>query len=355
MRIGIVLPGHPGHPAGGYKIIFEYTNKLINDGNEVVLIYQDHNALHQVRVPEFIKIILLKYLIKFEPNWFKLDKRVEKVTLKDKHALRKIGKLDIIIATAATTAQFVNNEFNNARKYYFIQDFENWTLTDEEVYNTYKYGFKNIVIAQWLKEIVEGCTGEKAICIKNPIDVNIYKPYTKIDKRDPFEIAMLYHSGQHKGCKYALAAIKKLKVKYPQIKLTMFGTAKLNEKLPDWITYYKDASQRQTVNIYNKASIFVCGTIQEGFGLTGLEAMACGVPIISTDVGIVTQAFGKKQKSFILKDRTKDAVKDKIKELINNHKLLMELSSENLIQIKKWDWDKIVLKFKKFFDMNLKR
>lgn len=347
MRIGIVLPGHPGHPAGGYKIIFEYTNKLINDGNEVVLIYQDHNALHKVRVPEFIKIILLKYLIKFEPNWFKLDKRVEKVTLKDKHALRKIGKLDIIIATAATTAQFVNNEFNNARKYYFIQDFENWTLTDEEVYNTYKYGFKNIVIAQWLKEIVEGCTGEKAICIKNPIDVNIYKPYTKIDKRDPFEIAMLYHSGQHKGCTYALAAIKKLKVKYPQIKLTMFGTAKLNEKLPDWITYYKDASQRQTVNIYNKASIFVCGTIQEGFGLTGLEAMACGDALVSTDYLGVKEYAKNGYDALLSPVKDVDSLYNNLIKVIEDKNLRLKIASNGIEKAKDFSIEESYKKLKK--------
>lgn len=106
---------------------------------------------------------------------------------------------------------------------------------------------------------------------------------------------------------------------------------------------------------YGKIDVCICVSKVEGTPNPVLEAMACGVPIISTDVGIVTQAFGKKQKNFILKERTKDAVKDKIKELINNHNLLKELSDENLSQIKKWDWDKIVLKFKKFFDMNLKR
>lgn len=106
---------------------------------------------------------------------------------------------------------------------------------------------------------------------------------------------------------------------------------------------------------YSKIDVCVCVSKVEGTPNPVLEAMACGVPIISTDVGIVTQAFGKKQKNFILKERSKEAVKDKIKELINNRDLLMELSNENLTQIKKWDWNKIVLEFKKFFNMNLKR
>ena len=59
------------------------------------------------------------------------------------------------------------------------------------------------------------------------------------------------------------------------------------------------------------------------------------MPVISTDVGIVPEVFGEKQKEFIIK-RDKNELKDKIKELINDRKKRQELSEENLKQIKEW-------------------
>ena len=103
---------------------------------------------------------------------------------------------------------------------------------------------------------------------------------------------------------------------------------------------------------YNKIDIYVCASRTEGHPDPVLEAMACGVPVISTDVGIVPEVFGEKQKKYII-ERTKDALKDKIKEIYNNKNILKELSEENLIHINEWTWEKKVLLYKQFFDKYL--
>ena len=78
--------------------------------------------------------------------------------------------------------------------------------------------------------------------------------------------------------------------------------------------------------------------------------MACGVPIISTDVGIVPEVFGKKQKEFILNERSINDLKDKIKYLYSHQEKLDILSKENMESIKKWDWKIKTHQFKVFFD-----
>ena len=52
-------------------------------------------------------------------------------------------------------------------------------------------------------------------------------------------------------------------------------------------------SQEDLPLIYNLSSLFVYPTIYEGFGLPALEAMACGVPVITTDVSSLPEIVGE--------------------------------------------------------------
>lgn len=101
---------------------------------------------------------------------------------------------------------------------------------------------------------------------------------------------------------------------------------------------------------YNSIDLYICASKEEGTPNPVLESMACGIPIISTNVGIVPEALGTKQQDFILKERTKEALKEKIIYLIENPEKSKELSKENLEQIKDWSWSKKCEQFKEFFD-----
>ena len=103
---------------------------------------------------------------------------------------------------------------------------------------------------------------------------------------------------------------------------------------------------------YNEIDIYVCASRTEGTPNPVLEAMACGIPVISTDVGIVSEVFGKEQKNFII-ERTKESLKEKLKYIVNNKQILEQLSNENLEQIQNWSWKNKTDLFKKFFDDNI--
>lgn len=105
---------------------------------------------------------------------------------------------------------------------------------------------------------------------------------------------------------------------------------------------------------YNEIDLYVCASRTEGTPNPVLEAMACGIPIISTDVGIVSEVFGKEQKNFII-ERTKESLQEKIEYIINNKSILEQLSKENLEQIKNWSWKNKTDLFKQFFDDNINK
>lgn len=114
----------------------------------------------------------------------------------------------------------------------------------------------------------------------------------------------------------------------------------------------KMTKQEEMPNFYNSLDIYLCMSKNEGTPLPVLEAMAMGIPIISTDVGIVREAFGDKQKKYII-SRDKESLKSAIKEMINNEEEFKNLSKENLERIKEWDWPKIANKYEEFFNNNI--
>ncbi len=106
---------------------------------------------------------------------------------------------------------------------------------------------------------------------------------------------------------------------------------------------------------YNSIDLYICASKEEGTPNPVLESMACGVPIITTDVGIVPEAFGKLQKEYILKERTKEDLKEKIKQILKKPEQWEKLSKENLEQIKNWSWEEKCEQFKEFFDISIKQ
>lgn len=104
---------------------------------------------------------------------------------------------------------------------------------------------------------------------------------------------------------------------------------------------------------YNSIDVYVCASTQEGTPNPILEAMACGVPIISTDVGVVPEVFGEKQRAFIMPERTPEALEALLKQLVEKPALMEALSRENLESIRPWDWDLGINRYRDYFDFVL--
>lgn len=129
---------------------------------------------------------------------------------------------------------------------------------------------------------------------------------------------------------------------------------KLQSKGERVVSFFADRQERfiphdEMQNYYKDIDVLVCTSKIEGTPNPVLEAMACGVPVISTDVGVVPQVFGILQKEFILKERSIDCLCDAIERLRRHPELLPQLSEENLKSIQDWDWSKQARKFGDYF------
>ena len=344
MKICFVLPRFSRRPIGGYKIVFEYANRLSQAGYNVFLLFLNENTFVEFKIPKCLNKLCSNVMTQLEPTWFPLHKSIKKISGIET-AQKKLINIDICIATGAETVEVCESLFTTAKKFYLIQGLETWVMTEEELYRTFNAGFTNIVVSSWLEKIVDEHCNKKSILIKNPIDLTTYIPSIPIEKRDKYSIGLLYHSGEYKGLKYSIEALKILKEKYPELKVYMFGTSEPKEKIPGLVKFVKDASQMQTVNLYNKISVFMCSSINEGYGLTAMEAMACGAAVASTNYDGIYE-YGIDGVNCLLSPiQNVDAMVKNVSKLFDEDELRYRISKQGRKSLASFDWK---IAFEKF-------
>ncbi len=107
-------------------------------------------------------------------------------------------------------------------------------------------------------------------------------------------------------------------------------------------------ARAEVAALYPEMDIYVCASSIEGTPNTVLEAMACGVPVVTTLVGIIPHVFGPQQQSFIV-ERSVEAFADALRRLCLDAKLRKRLAQENLQQIAQHDWVGRVPQWRSFF------
>jgi len=137
--------------------------------------------------------------------------------------------------------------------------------------------------------------------VYNGIDTEEFAPIQGIVRRQ-FRVMTTASADQPlKGLKYLLEAISALKPRYPELSLLVVGKLKVKGpterlikqlKLESTVTFVSDIETREIVKYYAEATIAVVPSLYEGFGLPAGEAMACSVPVISTDGGALPEVVG---------------------------------------------------------------
>ena len=162
-KILFLLPGIANSPIGGYKVVYEYANRLVENGYDVSVAYpaymhveSDSAIMRFLRICKAVLRFLYCRITKKHScrNWFGLDKRVKELmtcTLLEKHC----PVADIYVATSVHTAYYLNEYKRPCRRFYLIQHYESWGgITDAQLRRTYSFPLKKIVISQWLYDIV---------------------------------------------------------------------------------------------------------------------------------------------------------------------------------------------------------
>lgn len=94
--------------------------------------------------------------------------------------------------------------------------------------------------------------------------------------------------------------------------------------------------QKDLPLVYNLSSLFVYPTIYEGFGLPVLEAMACGVPVISTDTSSLPEIVG--EAGILIPRDDAAALLNAIETVLGDEDLRRELIRKGLTRAARFSW-----------------
>jgi glycosyltransferase involved in cell wall biosynthesis len=117
---------------------------------------------------------------------------------------------------------------------------------------------------------------------------------------------------------------------------SVFGRIKLQpeERLhfPGYIT------EDDLPGLYSRATLFVLPSFDEGFGLSALEAMACGTPVIVSDGGALPEVVGDAARVFSLSDP--DGLPTAMHECLTDKELRCSLKQKGLARAKGFPWQR---------------
>jgi len=88
--------------------------------------------------------------------------------------------------------------------------------------------------------------------------------------------------------------------------------------------------------LYRAARAFVYPSLFEGFGLPPLEAMACGTPVVTSDVSSLPEIAG--DAALLIDPNDERALANALIEVVNNDRLRAELREKGIAQAKKFTW-----------------
>lgn len=110
------------------------------------------------------------------------------------------------------------------------------------------------------------------------------------------------------------------------------------EKNQEYIRYLGFVTDTELAHIYNLATIFIYPSLYEGFGLPPLEAMACGTPVIVSNVASLPEVCG--DAALYIEPMDLQDIKDKILTLLGDEKLREKLSKKSKAQAALFSWEK---------------
>jgi glycosyltransferase involved in cell wall biosynthesis len=220
----------------------------------------------------------------------------------------------------------------------------------------YKYVIKTVsrkstevlTISEFVKnDLVKfsGISADKVTVTYEAADLATDKPEPLPALTDKKFIMYVGRPTPHKNLERLIEAFIKLKANHPGIILVLAGKKDANYRRIE-----SEVAQRTIKNVvftdfvtegrlrwlYENCSAYVFPSLSEGFGLPGLEAMAHGAPVVSSNATCLPEVYGDAAHYFDPMDI--QSIADAIDEVLTDKELRLKLTKEGHEQASKYSW-----------------
>ena len=198
---------------------------------------------------------------------------------------------------------------------------------------------------------------KKSFYVPNGINLNEFKPKPTVkEEKVVLFVGRLRHQ---KGIEYFIKASQLIKKELKEkIKFIVIAAPRL--KVPEEKKYIKlikenkielhfNVSFNKISEYYQKADVLILPSVNEAFGLVLLEAMACGVPVIASNVGGVSKVVKNGVVGFLTPVGDSQLIAEKALMILNNKDLKKEMSKNCLEWVKQFSWENIADEYEKVY------
>ncbi|TAH35880.1 glycosyltransferase family 1 protein [Candidatus Saccharibacteria bacterium] len=203
-----------------------------------------------------------------------------------------------------------------------------------------------IVVSDWIKDALQARLGLTSFVVRNGVDKALFHPDSEPLVRSKEPVALIFYDPQPwKGFNDVMQALVGVKGQVPELRIAIISQgfpvaaevgSSYSYTFP--VIYFNRPDQRDMAKVFSSASVFISASWQEGFGLPGLEAMACGVPLVTTDSGGVREYAIPNTTALVTPPRDIPALTEAVMEVLRDEKLRARLSHSGLEKAEQFSW-----------------
>jgi glycosyltransferase involved in cell wall biosynthesis len=161
-----------------------------------------------------------------------------------------------------------------------------------------------------------------------------------------------------KGVKYLIESMKIIIQSNTEVKLYILGDGEEREKLEllckqlelSSAIYFKGkVSNAEAIDYMRSADILVLPSLSEGFPLVLLEAMASGLPVVSTRIRGIPEIVVENENGFLVEPANTEELAQKILLLLNDKNIRNKIMLNNIMKAEDYSWDLVVKKLEEVY------